>query len=252
MGALRRSVSMEVLAVRSERQQLLRHFQLAAPGLAGELFDFVQGQVLRLAGFGGMHRRFGQGLHHRTDGLHQAAPVGLVDAAQRGDRVADALQVADGFVLLAGECLGRCRQPGAQPGAQLATEAGGQLFQAMVQLQPEGLQHAAFAHAGFEVGDGGQAGLGGIAVVPVVDDIARGLQRRKAFRQAAQVLDQHHPQGGGQRPEFGQGERALFLIGLEVAGQQLDVEAAVGMRHPRPGDAIDAGQAGQRLVTQTR
>ncbi|WP_377153466.1 hypothetical protein ACFJIX_18305 [Roseateles sp. UC29_93] len=85
-----------------------------------------------------------------------------------------------------------------------------------------------------------------------MDDVARRLQRRETLGQPAQVLDQHDAQRRRQRPQLGQRERAFLLVRTQVGGQQLGVEAAVGVRDPGPGDAVDAGQAGQRFVAQSR
>ena len=73
-----------------------------------------------------------------------------------------------------------------------------------------------------------------------------------ALGQPAQVLDQHDPQRRRQGPELAERELARLLVGLEEVHQQLLVEGAVGVGDERPGDAVDARQADQRLVLQHR
>ena len=71
-----------------------------------------------------------------------------------------------------------------------------------------------------------------------------------AIGHAAQVLQQHHTQGGWQGPEFAQAEFADFLVGMQESNEQHRVQHAVGMRHIGPGNAIDTRQARQRFVEQ--
>ena len=85
-----------------------------------------------------------------------------------------------------------------------------------------------------------------------VGHFARGLVGGHALGQAAQVLDQHHAQGGGQRPHLAQVEFARLLVGAQELHQQVFIEGAVGVGHEGPGHAVDARQAGQRLVQQHR
>jgi hypothetical protein len=56
----------------------------------------------------------------------------------------------------------------------------------------------------------------------------------------------------GKGPELAERELARFFIGLEEMHQQLLVEGAVGVGDERPGDAVDARQADQRLFLQDR
>ncbi len=123
----------------------------------------------------------------------------------------------------------------------------------MLQLQVEGLLDTARADAVLQCLQRSQRSrVFGVLVEPVVGCIARSLLRGRTLGQAAQVLDQHHAQRRRQCPQLGQRKRALGLVCAQVTVQQSGIEAAVGVRHPSPGHAVDARQAGQWLVAQAR
>ncbi len=54
-----------------------------------------------------------------------------------------------------------------------------------------------------------------------------------------EVLDQEDAQRDGDRPQLADRERLHALVGAHEAPQGLGLEAAVGVRHERPGDAED-------------
>lgn len=89
-------------------------------------------------------------------------------------------------------------------------------------------------------------------VAAQVGHLSGSLVGGQAFGQAAQVLDQHHPQRGGQGPDLAQRELATLLVGRQEVQQQFFIEGAVAVGHEGPGDAVHAWQAGQRLVQQHR
>ena len=82
--------------------------------------------------------------------------------------------------------------------------------------------------------------------------LLRSLMAGQALGQAAQVFNQHHPQGGGQRPQLTLGQLAGLLVGVEKMHQQGFVERAVGVGHKGPCHAIHARQTGQRGALQDR
>ena len=70
------------------------------------------------------------------------------------------------------------------------------------------------------------------------------------LRRAAEILHQDDAQGDGDRPELADQERLDPLIGGDEAAEHLLVETAVRMGDEGPGQAEDAGIAGQRPVRQ--
>jgi hypothetical protein len=54
-----------------------------------------------------------------------------------------------------------------------------------------------------------------------VREFARDLVLGDALGHAAQVLQQHHAQRRGQRPQFAQREFVDVLVGVEEGGEQL-------------------------------
>ena len=71
-------------------------------------------------------------------------------------------------------------------------------------------------------------GIGGLAV---------SAAPHNSVGQPPQVFDKHNTQRNGQRPEFADGQRLHVLIGQNESPQKIGVEAAVGMRDKRPGNA---------------
>ena len=70
--------------------------------------------------------------------------------------------------------------------------------------------------------------------------LARRSAADDALGRAPQVLDQHDPQRDRHRPELADRERLHALVGAHEAAERLRVEAAVGVRDERPGQAEDA------------
>ena len=127
--------------------------------------------------------------------------------------------------------------------------------QALHHLQGKGPQHAARAQLREQV-FGRRGGFGGgRAVQPIAQGMggfARRLFGGHALGQAAQVFNQHHAQGGGQRPQLALGELVLELVGAQEVDEQGGREGAVGMRHVSPGDGVDPWQPHQRAAGQHR
>ena len=93
----------------------------------------------------------------------------------------------------------------------------------------------------------------GVAVKGVaakIGDRAGGLVGGHTLSQAAQVFDQHHAQGRGQRPQLAQIQLTRFLVGAQKLSQQFFVKCAVGVRDKSPCDTINPRQARQWLIPQ--
>ena len=216
----------------------------------------MQAVVLAVLALGGMHRAAGHHLHHRAGAGEQGAPVHLVQRAQGGDGVADALVVFGCLGLLPRLHAVAVGQVQGQPGLQQAGLGGGQVVCALLQLQQEGIGRATPGQAcQLGIQHAVLQAVGPLVlwpVQPLVGGVARHLQQGGALGQAAQVLQQHHAQGAGQGPQLGQGQGAGLLVGAQIGVQQLQVQAGIGVGHPGPGHAVDARQAGQRFVAQAR
>ena len=198
--------------------------------------------------------RRGQHQAHQGAGAgDDVGPVCIADRAQRGHGIADT-QVVGRLVrtLLRLGC-GRVRQQAAQPGPGLARRAvvgGGPAFlQPLGQLAQEGAADAAHLEQGEQAVEVGAAVTRDV-VTTEVGKFARGLVARHPFGEAAQVLDQQHPQRGRQRPQLAEVERTRLLVAREELAEQALVESAVGVRDEGPGDAVDARQAREWLVEQ--
>ncbi len=244
-----------VTAVVHQPEQRLGHFGFTALALHGHALDAVQRGAARGVVLGREHRRSEHDLHHAAGARHDARPVGRADEPQRRDGVAHTQVVGRliGVVLRL-----QCREIGhvlKQPGAHLIEEhvAGGWAVtrEVLRQMKQEHAAHAAPLGHDVERADGLQ-----IQVVDAVRDqtgeFTRGLVAGNAVGQAAQVFHLHHPQRGGQCPELAVAELLHLLVGVEKVGEQRFIERTVGVRHERPGDAVDAGQALQRCVLQHR
>ena len=73
-----------------------------------------------------------------------------------------------------------------------------------------------------------------------------------AFCEAAQALNQHNPQRGGQCPHFAERQFTRFLVGVQKLYQQVLVEGTVGVCNKSPGHAVHPWQTRQWLVHQHR
>jgi hypothetical protein len=80
--------------------------------------------------------------------------------------------------------------------------------------------------------------------------LARRTPANDALRQASKILDEHDAQRDRHRPQLAHGQRLHALVGLHEPPERFGIEPAVGMRHERPGDAIDARIAGQRALDE--
>ena len=132
---------------------------------------------------------------------------------------------------------GRVRVVVAQPHHQLGRERLRQRFVVAVAPPQRALGAAVVGqHRGGEQ-------VGRSTIVPMAHDAGGG---------AAQVLDQHQPQRGRQRPEFGDRQRLFLLVGVQERGQGCQFDAAVGVGDHRPGDRVDARIADQGPGRQRR
>jgi hypothetical protein len=68
----------------------------------------------------------------------------------------------------------------------------------------------------------------------------------RSHRPCAEVFQQHHAQCGGQCSQIGEAKLTDLLIGVEERVQDFGIEHAGGVGDVRPGDTVDARQAGQR------
>ena len=73
----------------------------------------------------------------------------------------------------------------------------------------------------------------------------RGCSTMRCGR-APQILDQHDAQRDRDRPQLADRQRLHALVGAHEAAQHLGIEAAVGVRDERPGQAEHARIAGER------
>jgi len=73
-----------------------------------------------------------------------------------------------------------------------------------------------------------------------------------AARGATHVLHEHDAQRDGDRPELTNGERLHALIGAHEPTQCFRIEAAVGVRHVRPGDTEHARVAREVAIRKFR
>ena len=223
----------------------------AAAAAPREHFDRVQRVVAGVVAFRLEGRRGEQQLHRCAGAADDVGPVSVADQPQRADRVAHA-QVVGGLVgrLL---CLRRRHvgQPGQQPGPCAVVCGRVVVSQALSHLDQKGPCHTAWLEQrehGIELPVGGHVE----AVADEVGEFARGLVAGQPLGQAAQVLDQHHPQRRRQRPQLGQRQLAPALVGGEKVREQLFVEGAVGVCDEGPGHAVDARQTRQGLLDQYR
>ena len=183
-------------ALRRQVHQRLRHLGLRPARLARKPLDGMQGAVLRGQALRHVLRA---GRHDAHDGVvagKQLAPVHLVDLAQRGDRVADALLVLGQRGLMARFGRRRILQPHLEPGMQLPAVVVREVFLALLHLQQKGFFHAEAAEALFQLVELADGALLLRAIEPAVGRITRRLQCRRAQRQPRQVFQQHHAQRG--------------------------------------------------------
>ena len=252
-GGVGRAVGVAVALHPFEQQ--LRHGHLAVTAAPGQLLDRVQGLVARDGLLGREQRATQHDAHQRTAAAHQVGPIGVADRTQRAHGVAHAQVVGR----LAGGLLHQrrrqVRQLGLQPvallGRGLQAGGGAKVLQPLRHLGQEDPADSTPVQQRQQVRQ--RRHRPGFDVVATqVGHLARRLLDRNPFGQPAQILDQHHPQRGGQRPDLAQAQFAGLLVGAEVGHQQLVAERAIGVGDKGPGYAVDPRQAGQRGVEQHR
>jgi hypothetical protein len=171
-------------------------------------------------------REDGRRQHHPHDPAgvsDDLGPVGRADQSQRGHRVAHAQVIGR----LVGVDLGlQRRQIGrnlSQPVAHLwqgrTWTRGTWACQALRKMHQEDAAHTALFG---ERKQGLQLLQRDLVDAPctLCGEFARSLLARNAIDQSAQVLHQHHAQGGGQRPQLALTEFAGLLVGVEKMLQQ--------------------------------
>ena len=167
----------------------------------------------------------GRGLqcaHNQAGPAHDTGPVPCAHQPQRGHRIAHAQVVGRAVgMLLHLQCrqIGHCTaQPLFDLHVRAVAEDRAMPEECLRQMGQEDLAYAAQLHQAVDFVEAG-------SIEPV--DMARSqdghlLGRRLArnpLRQAPQILDQNHPQRGGQRPELTLAEFALALVCVKKAGQ---------------------------------
>ena len=245
-------------------QYRARDRQLGQPGAPPQPLDRVQADVLGVIAFRTKNCTVLQLAYQQTAARDQAAPVGIAQKSQRGDGIAHAQAVGGlrcvllnlrrgGVRQYLGEQLVQFLQRGRRDAPRLGALRGQIGAQALQHLQGKNLPDAAPGHV---VQQQRQPGLRLAAdfqgIAPVIGMGIGGSGGRHALGQAAQVLDQHHAQGGGQSPQLAQRQLARVLVGAQKIAQQIFIKGAVGVRHKSPGHPVNARQTGQMGLHQHR
>ena len=225
------------------------------PAAPGQLLDRVQGLVAGDGLLGRKQRATQHHAHQRAAAGHQVGPIGVADRTQRAHGVAHAQVVGRLARGLLHQHCRQVRQLGLQPVALLGrgrqTGGGAKVLQPLRHLGQEDPADSAPVQQRQQVRQ--RRHRPGFDVVATqVGHFARRLLNGHPLGQPAQVLDQHHPQCGGQCPDLAQAQFAGFLIGAEVGHQQLFTERTIGVGDKGPGHAVDPWQAGQRGIQQHR
>ena len=234
-----------------DRQNRLCDLEFTAPGVARELFHGACDLLARQLAFAGKAGELAQHAQRPADRLDQFYPVDLADQPQRRDDVADG-QIRSHLGRLAFHH--QRRAVGAVPFHPLhqrrrAVQVIGRC--ALPQLREPGAAQPATGHLGVEDIELCFAdAIGGIA--HRMRQFPRHLARCDFVGHAAEVFEQHNPQGGGQGPQLGQAQLAHFLVSVQERAEDFRVQHAVRMGHVGPGDAIDARQARQGSRRQFR
>ena len=204
--------------------------------------------------FGFEHGGAEHQLHQRAGAADDVGPVSVADGAQGGDGIAHAQVVGrlvGGLLRLNG---GQVGQGVAQPnldGRQVA------VCVACVNTVLQPLRHLRQEHAADTAlrqrREQAVQRLRGVVldvVTAQIGQLARCLVGGNALGQAAQVLDQHHTQRGGQGPHLAQVQLARLLVGTQELRQQFLVERAVCVGNKSPRHAVHARQARERFVQE--
>ena len=206
----------------------------------------MQGLIAGGGVFDSKHGRGQHQTHQHAGACHHIGPVGVTNGAQGHDCIAHTQVVGGLFNALLALLGGGVGQRFVQPLLKVAVHVG---FSSLVKntlchLREEDPAHTALPQQCQQSIQ--QFGCQALpAVAAQIGHFTGGLVGGHTFSQAAQVLDQHHPQGGGQRPQLPQIEFAPFLVGSQKMQQQVFVESTVGVRNKRPGHAIHTRQTGQ-------
>ena len=236
-------------------QQRLAHHHLAVSGAPRQRGNALQGLVAGGHVFGLEQGRCQHQAHQRAGARNDVRPIGVTDRAQRIHGVAHAQVV--------GSLVGRLLRHGHDPVRQgrlqplmdarraIGPAGTAALRQALRHLGQEHTPHTALVELGQQLGKLIDTAFAN-AVTHQIRHFTRRLVGGNPFRQPTQALDQHHTQGGRQRPQFTQAELARLQVGAQVVAQQVFVECAIGMRHESPRHTVDARQSGQRFVLQDR
>ena len=198
-----------------------------------------------------------QQLVDQADALDEFRPVDGGNEAQAGDHIAHADVHGALTLVFAMHDVIRGRalrgEPRMQPGqrrcglrivvAQPLKELRGERVRQRLAL--EAAQHRRMsggaARISMQHGVGESVGSGAL-IAP----------RGDAGGEPAQIFDQHHAQGDGDRPQFANGERLHPLVGAAESMQGVQFEAAVGVCNQRPAEAVHPRIAAQRSARQLR
>ena len=187
---------------------------------------------------------------HQADALEELFPIERRREPHTGDDVAHRHAHGGLLLMLGAHDFIRC---GALRGEAFiepdknGADLGIEVAQALDQLHGEG----ALERLVFEPAQHGGGRYGGLPRRPehaIGEDVgfhARVAAAHDAFGNAPQVFHQHDAQRDCHGPEFADGQRLHALVGADESAQYFRIEAAVVMRHKRPGDAKDARKAFQ-------
>ena len=227
----------------------LRDLKFSAAALARELLHRARGLLTRELALAGEAGELAQHPQRVADRLDQVVPVQLADHPQRRDDVAYGEVGGDlrglAFHHQRRAVLAVLLHPLQQCGRALRAVRR----DALPELRQPGPTQAGVRHLDVQLVELLRRHVAG-QVADGMRQFTRDLARRDLVRHPAQVLQQHHAQGGRQGPELGQAQLADFLVGVEEGAQDLGIENTVGMGHIGPGDSIDPGQTFQRCLRE--
>ena len=243
------------IARRRPHDHLAGNLQLRAARAPRELLD---GVAVAVAG-GKVHRRIaGIRLEHavdQADALEELRPVQGGHQAHAHDHVTDRhVHGRLPLMLEPHHVVGRrplVGQPLVQP--QEGGRHGGILIaQPLDELHREGGHQRGILE--FLEGPGRPLERAAAEPEQLVRERVGGLARRPrpddALREAPEILDEHHPQGDGDRPQLTDSQRLNALVGLHEPTERVRIEPAIRVGDEGPGDSVDAWVPEERALGQ--
>ena len=233
-----------------EHQQCFSDGHFAAMAALRKTLNGMQRHILGADLLGLKHRGRQHQAHQGAGAGHDVGPVGVANGSERGHGVADT-QVVGGLVgrlvlnhRPVGQHMGQPRLVHRIAGRTAVLQTLHHLPQKYQLHPPKGQPfQQSVKVARSEVFN---------LVAAEVGHFPRCLVGGHALGQAAQVLNQHHPQRGRKRPHLTEVELPGFLVRQQKLDQQVLVKSTVGVGHKSPGDAVNPRQTRQRLVLQHR